>query len=410
MLTLEAARALDRSDPLGQFREHFVIADDGVIYLDGNSLGRLPRRAVADLLRTIEDEWGVGLVRSWDAWMSRLRETGDRLAPLVGADGGEVLITDQTSVDLFKLAHAGLSAARRPDIVTDEGNFPSDRYVLSAVAEAAGGRLRTVAADPPADVIATELDDRVGLVSLSHVAYRSGALLDMRGITAAAHDRGALTLWDLSHSAGVLPIPLHEAGVDLAVGCTYKYLNGGPGAPAFLYVAAELHETLTQPIHGWFGHTDMFGFQPDYQPAASIARFATGTPPILSLVGTRAGIEITRAAGIARIREKSTAMTASFVELADSVLAGRGFELTTPRPPERRGSHIALTHPEAWRISQALRERGVIVDFRDPDVVRYGFAPLYNRFEEIARCVALTCEVVDDGAFSRYPARRRGVT
>lgn len=410
MMGLETARTLDRSDPLGAFRGEFAIADDALVYLDGNSLGRLPKRAVAAVMTTIEAAWGVGLVRSWDLWLSLLRETGDRLAPLIGADVGDVLITDQTSVDLYKLADAALHAMQRPDIVTDTGNFPSDRYVLAAVADRAGGRLRTVPADASADSIAHALDEQVGLVSLSHVAYQSGAMLDMEAITAATHAGGALALWDLSHSAGATPIPLREAEVDLAVGCTYKYLNGGPGAPGFLFVRTELHDELIQPIQGWFGHRDMFGFLPTYEPAATITRFATGTPPVLSLVGARAGIDVSAAAGIDAIRAKSVAMASAFIELAETALQPRGFMLMTPRAAHRRGPHVALRHPEAWRITQDLRDRGVIVDFRAPDVIRYGFAPLYNRFEEIVVSIEQTAEVIDDGTFLGYPDVRRGVT
>lgn len=402
-----AAARLDAADPLGRFRDEFVVADPDLVYLDGNSLGRAPRRSVAAVRRAL-DRWATDLVAAWDGWFDLGAETGARLAPLLGARPGTTVVGDQTTVNLYKLAVAALRAVGRGDVITDEGNFPSDRYVLAAAAEAAGGALRVLPADPDPDAVGDALDDRVGLVSLSHVSYRSGALLDMDSITARAHAAGALVLWDLSHSVGVVPIDLEGAGVDLAVGCTYKYLNGGPGAPAFLY--ARQAERLINPVPGWFGHREPFAFSSIYDPAPDARRFLVGTPPILALVAVAEGVALVAEAGIDAIRAKSIAMTSAFIAAAAERLVPLGFEIVTPRDAERRGSHVALRHAEAWKASRALRRRRVIVDFRAPDVVRYGFAPLYGTFSEIWRAVEVTAEVVRSSAHLDEAPQRHGVT
>ena len=358
---------------------------------------------------------GVGLVRTWRTeWVGLPSAVGDRLAPLIGASQGEVLISDQTSVNLFKLASAALAGTGRPDIITDATNFPSDLYVLDGVASAAGGRLRIlgrnrdVARHPEA--VAAELDDAVGLVSLSHVDYRSSAVADMASISASAHDAGALALWDLSHSAGVYPVDLAGSGADLAVGCTYKYLNGGPGAPGFLFVRSTLQNELQQPIHGWFGHADQFAFDPEYRPAADIARFSVGTPPIVSIRGAEAGIEITAEAGVAAVRAKSIALTGLLIDLHDEVLAPLGLTLISPRDAEFRGGHVGISHPSAWQISQALVDRDVIPDFRAPDVIRLGPAPLYTRFIDVWDAVDVLVEIMTNESYRDYPATRHIVT
>ena len=410
MTSRERAADLDARDPLAAFRGEFVVTDPDLVYLDGNSLGRLPTRARRDVLATLDDDWGDGLVRSWDHWVDLGSRTGDLLAPLIGALPGEVAIADQTSVNLFKLASAAMTATGRTDVVTDEGNFPSDMYVLDSVARAAGGRLRLLPADPDPRTVGGALDESVALVSLSLVSFRSGTLLDQAAINEVAHGSGSLTLWDLSHAAGVLPVGLRANGSDLAIGCTYKYLNGGPGAPAFLYVREDLQGTLTQPIAGWWGHEDMFAFATDYTPAADIRRFFVGTPPVLSLVGATAGIELTAQVGIEPIRSKSVALTEWFIELADRSLTEHGFAVITPRDAERRGSHVALRHAHAWQVSQALRSRSVIADFRAPDLVRFGFAPLYNTFAQALQAVEITAEIVASDAHLEFPTTRRGVT
>ena len=403
------ALALDAADELAPFRDRFVLDDDGPLYLDGNSLGRLPSATVARLRGVVEQEWGAGLIGSWSSsWIELPRTVGDRIATsVVGARPGEVLVCDSTSVNLYKLARAALDAAApsgRTVVVTDRGNFPTDRYVLEGLAD----DVRWVDADPDADAIAeaTSSGD-VALVSLSLVSYASGALLDLEGITAAAHARGALVLWDLSHAAGAVPIDLEGAGVDLAVGCTYKYLNAGPGAPAFLYVREELQSRLTQPIHGWFGAADQFAMGPDYVPAPGIDRFAVGTPPVLGLAAVDEGVALLGEAGIERLRRKSLAATGLLLALADAA----GFDVATPRPDDRRGSHVALRHPEAWRLCRALiEELGVIPDFREPDLIRFGVTPLYTRFVDVWDAMDRLRRAVEERRFERFPIERTRVT
>lgn len=415
MITRRQAVDLDEHDALAEFRDRFVITDPDLIYLDGNSLGRLPKDTVDRVRATVATEWGEGLVRSWrSGWMAEPASAGARLAPLIGADPDEVLLTDQTSLNLYKLASAALAQqASRSTVLTDSGNFPSDIYVLSGVAAAAGGSIRMVGADPVAPsttAIEAALDDQVGLVSLSQVNFKSGALLDMKSITAAAHDAGAMVLWDLSHSVGAVPIDLHGAGVELAVGCTYKYLNGGPGSPAFLYVARHLQDELIQPIHGWWGQKDMFGFGLEYQPAPGMARFATGTMPILSLVGAGVGIDLTAEAGIDRIRAKGVALTSFIVDLFDELPARYGFTLGSPRASDQRGSHVSLRHPDGYRIAQALIARNVIPDFRAPDVIRLGAAPLYTRFVDVWDAFERLAHIMETAAHEGFTDERDGVT
>ncbi len=409
----ERADRLDAADPLALHRREFAATDEGLVYLDGNSLGRMPAAAASQVRAALEEEWARGLVASWERWVMLPRRVGDAIGQLVGARPGEVLVTDQTSVNLFKLATAAVGVGR-PDIVTDDANFPSDRYVLGSVAAAAGGELRVIETDPvdgvSADDVTAALDTGVGLVSHSHVAFRSGALADMGTITAAAAEAGAMTLWDVSHSVGVVPIELRRSGADLAVGCTYKYLNGGPGAPAFVYVRDDLQGRLDQPIRGWWSHDDMFAFASDYAPAPGIDRFATGTPPILSLVAAQAGIAMTARAGLDAIRAKSVSLTSLLIELADRDLAPLGFTVATPRDGERRGSHVALRHRDAYRLTRALRDRDVVIDFRAPDTLRLGVAPLYTTHREVAEAVAVIRDIVVTGSHEAYPHHRAGVT
>jgi kynureninase len=414
-MTRDDALATDNADLLSEYRDHFHIPDADVIYLDGNSLGRPTLEGVERIENTLHEEWGRGLVRSWRReWIGLPEQIGDLLAPIIGASPGEVLIADQTSVNLFKLASAALAATGRTDIVLDDSNFPSDLYVLDAVARAAGGHLRIASADrtagPTVDDLDPLLDEHVGVVSLSHVGFKTGALADMHEITATAHNAGALALWDLSHSAGVVPVDLNAYNVDLAVGCTYKYLNGGPGAPAFLYVRWDLQEHLATPIPGWFGHADMFAFDPTYSPAPGIRRFAAGTPPILSLRGAQAGISLSAEAGIEAIRTKSVQLTEFLIARYDARLAGLGFALGSPRNPDRRGGHVSVHHPHAYPIAQALIDRNVIPDFRAPDTIRLGLAPLYTAFTEVWDAVEVFADVVESGAYRDYPATPEGVT
>jgi kynureninase len=409
------AAALDEADELRRFADRFVIGDK-IIYLDGNSLGRAPIATGRRLREVIDTEWARDLIRGWDTWIGLAGQTGDLLAASVlDAAPGEVVVSDSTSVNLYKLAAAAVRA--RPDrrvIVTDDDNFPSDRYVLAGLAAERGLDLRIIESDLDSgvtvDAVAQAIDEDTALVSLSHVAYRSGAVADMAAITAAAHRAGALTLWDVSHSVGAIPVQLGGANVDLAVGCTYKYLNGGPGAPAFLFVRRDLQATLRQPIWGWFGQRDQFGMGADYDPAVGIERFLVGTPSVLALVATLEGAKLTAEAGIGPISAKARALTAYAVDLADAWLAPLGFTLASPRDPARRGAHIALHHPHAWQISQALRDEGVIPDFRTPDRLRLGFAPLYTRFTDVYRGLTRLRDLVATGRHLTYPEIRSRVT
>ena len=411
------AEALDRADVLAPFRDRFVVADPDLLYMDGNSLGRLPKATPERLRRVAEEEWGRGLVGAWDGWIDLPLTIGDVLGhTMLGAAAGQVAICDSTSVNFYKLAVAALGARPgRSVIVTDRDNFPTDRYLLESIASRAGAEIRWIQGDPVAgpsvaDVVAA-LDERVAFVTLSHVAYRSGALADMRGITAAAHDAGALALWDLSHAVGAVPVDLDGDGADLAVGCTYKYLNSGPGGPAFLYVRADLQERIDQPLWGWMGQHDQFDMGPRYQPAAGLRRFLVGTPPILSMVAAEEGIRLAAEAGIERLRAKGMAMTSYLVDLADAWLAPLGFSLATPRDPAGRGSHVGLRHADAWRVCRGAIERArVVPDFRTPDVVRVGPAPLYTRFVEVHDAMERIRDLVASGELDAVPDARARVT
>lgn len=413
------ARARDREDPLARYRDEFVVADESLLYLDGNSLGRLPKRAEALAARTVREEWGGRLVRGWnEGWVGASRRLGDKLGRLLGAREGEVLVSDGTSVNLFKLAVAALKAREgRTAIVTDDLNFPSDLYVLDGAARLLGGgrRVTVVAARDGIRVPPEDLEAAVGkdtaLVSLSHVSYRSGYLHDMEDVTRVAHAAGALVLWDVSHSAGVVPIDLEGSGADLAVGCTYKYLNGGPGAPAFLYVRRALQSVLENPITGWFGRESPFAFAPGFVPAAGAERFLVGTPPVLSLAAAEPGIDLAAEAGVEVARAKSVAMARFLEGCWRTRLEPLGVTLRSPRESERRGSHLSFGHPEALAIDRALvLDMNVIPDFRPPDVIRFGFAPLWNTFEDLFEGVSRFRRVLDDELWRRHTADRPLVT
>ena len=383
------ALGLDSDDPLARFRGEFFVASDDLVYLNGNSLGRLPLRTSSALAEFVTSEWGTRLSAGWESWVEVAQRTGDVIASsLVGARAGEVIVSDSTSVNLYKLASAALDARPgRSVIVTDTDNFPSDRYVLEGLAAARGLSVRWLEPDPiegpsESDLEAALADD-VALVSLSHVNYRNGSVADMGAITQLTHDHGALMLWDLCHSVGVVPTDLSGCEVDLAVGCTYKYLNAGPGAPAFLFVREELQAEIAQPIWGWFGQTDQFDFGPRYQPAKGIARFLVGTPPLIALKGVEEGVALAAEAGIERIHSKSTALTEYAIALFDEVLAPLGVGLGSPRDSSRRGSHVALLHHDASHLCEALIKQSVIPDFRPPNIIRFGASPLYTRFTDI---------------------------
>jgi kynureninase len=409
-LSRAAAEAADAADPLARFHERFVADAAGVIYLDGNSLGRLPV-ATRERLDALTTEWGDRLVGGWPDWIDAPVRIGDLLAPLIGAAPGEVLVCDSTTVNLFKLVAAALDLRgirpRPPALVTDRGNFPTDRYVLEGIAAQRGLELRLFDGEPDAATLPCGPGD---VVVLSHVDYRTGALADLAGLQAAADEHGATLIWDLSHSAGAVPVALREAGAELAVGCTYKYLNAGPGAPAYLYVAEALHERLRSPIWGWFGQRDQFAMEREYDPEPSIRRFLAGTPPILGLAAVEAGVRVTSEAGIAALHAKSVALTRLLVALHDAWLAPLGFTVASPRDPARRGSHVALQHPRAWQVTRALIERGVVPDFRGPDTVRLGIAPLYTRHVDVWDALARLRDLVERGEHEAFDATLGRVT
>ena len=388
-MTRERAQELDAADPLGEFRERFAI-DDELVYLDGNSLGRLPRATAERLARTVAEEWGGRLIRGWDeGWMELPLTIGDRLGEVaLGAGPGQVAIGDSTTVCFYKLASAALDLRPgRDQIVTDYDNFPTDRYALEGLAQARGLDLVFLRGDPAGgpepEAVAEAVGERTALVTFSHVSYRSAHIADMAQISRLAHDAGALALWDLSHTAGSVPAALDADGADLAVGCTYKYLNGGPGAPAFLYARRALQPQLRQPIWGWLGRRDPFEMADGYVPAAGIRGLLSGTPPVLALSAVDEGVALVAEAGIERIRAKGIALTELAIELADARLTDAGVTVASPRDPARRGAHVALAHPDAQRLCAQLVELGVIPDFRRPDVIRFGLSPLTTRFVDV---------------------------
>jgi kynureninase len=377
----EEALALDRDDPLRAFRDRFVF-DPDVVYLDGNSLGCLPSATIERLRDVIAEQWGRRGIRGWEeGWMELPVGVGDLVASAaLGAAPGQTVIGDSTSVCLYKLACAALDARPgRREIVTDVENFPTDRYVLEGIARERGLELKWVKA-PTVAAVATGVGPRTALVSFSHVSYRTAYVAAMRSISALVREAGALMLWDLSHSAGSVPLALDAHGADLAVGCTYKYLHGGPGAPAYMYVRAELQEHFRQPIWGWLGRRDPFEMAPGYVAAAGMRAFLSGTPPVLGLVAVEEGVRMVAEAGIAAIREKGIRLTEMAIALADSL---DGVSVASPRDAERRGAHVALAHPQARELCQALIAQGVIVDFRPPDIIRFGFAPLTTRYVDV---------------------------
>jgi kynureninase len=407
---------LDRKDELAPFRERFVVQDPDLIYLDGNSLGRLPRRTARRLREVIDDEWGGRLIRGWgEGWMKVPERVGGKIAWVIGAHPDEVILADSTSVNLFKLAWAALKARPgRHRVVTDDLNFPSDLYVLRGACEQSGGG-RTLDVIPSADgihgpveALQAAIDEDTALLSLSHTAFKSAYTYDMAALTREAQQAGALVLWDLSHSAGAVPTDLAGAGADLAVGCTYKYLNGGPGAPAFLYVRRDLQESLANPIPGWMGGADMFAFHPEYRAAPGLRRFLTGTPPIVSLSTVEPAVDLLLEAGMDRIRTKSVRQTEYLIALWEQELAPRGFALHSPTDPQQRGSHLSLGHEHGRAIDLALIHEGkMLPDFRRPDNIRLGVAPLYTSFRDLHRAVETLARIVDQQLWKHYEGEAR---
>jgi kynureninase len=404
--TRDDVLALDAADPLAAFRERFVITDPERLYLDGNSLGRLPI-ATRDRLAAMTAEWGDVLVSGWPDWIDAPRRTGDLLAEhVLGARPGEVLACDSTTVNLYKLAEAVLATRPEGALVTEQGNFPTDRYVLEGLAARYGREARFFDGGFRAEVL-----DDTALLVLSHVDYRSGALVDMASTQALCDEAGVPLIWDLSHSAGAVPIDLAGCGARLAVGCTYKYLNAGPGAPAYLYVAEALQPELRSPIWGWFGQAEQFAMERPYEPVPSVERFLAGTPPILGLAAVEEGAKLTGEAGARRLREKSITQTELMAELHDAWLEPLGFSFGSPRDPQARGSHVALRHREAWQICQALVERAnVVPDFRGPDVIRLASTPLYTRYVDLYDAFGRLRDLVALGAHRELPAEPGRVT
>jgi len=398
--------ALDARDPLAAFRDRFL-NDGATIYLDGNSMGRLPKAAVSRLREMAEHEWGTILVRGWTeaGWMESPLRVGDRVAELIGASPGEVLVADTTSVGLFRLMTSVLRA--RPErrvIVTERSNFPTDLYIASGVAELLGGEVRAVERADLRD----SLDGETALLMLTEVDFRTGERHDMGAFTRAAHAAGALVLWDLSHSAGAVEIQLNRHHVDLAVGCGYKYLNGGPGSPAYLYVATALQEELRNPIQGWLGHDNPFLFDAEYRRASGMRGWMSGSPPVLAIGTLAVGIDMQLEAGARAVGEKAALLTEIFMRLAHARLDVLGFEVATPGSPERRGAQVSLRHSDGLAMMRALADRGVIGDFRPPDLCRFGLAPLYTRFVDLWDAVERIADVVESGA-NRLPKYREDV-
>ena len=389
-MDIEQARKLDAADPLAFARERFDLPD-GVIYLDGNSLGAMPRGAPEKLLAT-QEQWRDDLIASWNRhdWIDWPVRIAAKLAPIVGARPSELLIADSTSVCLFKLlAAAARARLGRRTILSQQRNFPTDLYVAQGVAEMLGLILKSV----PADEVLGAIDTDTAVISLTHVDYRSALIHDMRAINDAARAAGALVVWDLSHSAGAIELDLNGTGCDLAVGCGYKYLNGGPGAPAFLYVAERLQEELRNPLQGWMGHAAPFAFVDDYQPARGILKFLTGTPSILSLAALEAGLDTFEGIAMRDLQSKSGKLSQLFIDEVEA-RCGDEVRLASPRDPAQRGSHVVFAHPEGYAVMQALIARGVIGDFRAPDLMRFGFAPLYNRFADMVRAAEILAEIL----------------
>jgi len=410
------AESLDAADPLAGFRDRFERDDPSLIYLDGNSLGPLPRATRARIAEVVSQEWGAGLVRSWHRWIGLPAEAGDLLGQhLAGAAPGQVAVCDSTTVNLYKLACAALDAQPgRNVIVTDDDNFPTDRYVLEGIAAQRGCELHMIRTDLDQGIaenaLRTAVDEHTALVSLSHVAYRSGALADMAKITRIVHEAGALVLWDLCHSIGAVPVQLDACGADLAVGCTYKYLNAGPGAPAFLYVRQELQQRLRQPIWGWFGQRDQFEMGQGYDPVPGIGQCLTGTPQVIGTVAVQEGVRLLGEAGIGRLRAKGVALTSYLLGLADAWLAPYGMTVASPRPDDQRGAHVSLAHPDAWRIGQALIAERVIGDYRTPDRLRLGPAPAFTRFTDVWDALDILRQILSNQTYLNVTAARSVVT
>ncbi len=405
-LTRETVTSWDEADPLRSFRDEFDLPD-GVLYLDGNSLGALPKKTAARLQQIVADEWGRDLIRSWNAhdWIRYPRRVGDRIAKILGAAPGQVIAADSTSVNLFKLLGAAVGlGGGRSGIVSEEENFPTDLYVAQGFSELLGRcRLKLV----PRKDLAAAIDHDAAVVTLTHVDFRTGEMHDMREITRLCHERGALVVWDLSHSAGAVPLHLDRDAVDFAVGCGYKYLNGGPGAPAFLYVAEKHQGAIHPPLSGWMGHEAPFAFDTDYRPAPGIERHLCGTPAVLAMAALEIGVEIVARADMEQVRAKSRKMGDLFLRFVEERCQGLGLTPAGPTDSEKRGSHVSLRHRHGYPIMQALIAENVIGDFRAPDILRFGFTPLYLRYADVWDAAVVLKRVLETGVWQRPEFQKR---
>lgn len=417
MLTdIAYAQERDNQDPLAHFRSRFSIPDPDLIYLDGNSLGRLPKATINQSTAFVEHQWGERLIRSWnEGWFTVPERIGAKIAKLIGAQEDEVIMADSTSVNLFKTAVAALRyqdqhQASRTGIITDNLNFPSDIYILQGIIDLLGNRhqLTVVPSEDgihgPVEEVQAATDEQTSLVTLSHTAFKNGYTYDMAAVTAMAHEAGAMMLWDISHSVGAVPMDINGCNVELAIGCTYKYLNGGPGAPAFLYVRRDLQDKLFNPITGWMGQNNLFAFGLDYEPTQGLRRFISGTPQMASTLMVEPGVDLLLEAGMDNLRQKSVEQSEYLIALWETLLKPVGFTLNSPHDATYRGSHVSLGHPEAMRIDLALiNDKQVLPDFRAPDSIRLGIAPIYTTFSEILTAVIRMKEVVEHRLYEQYP-------
>ena len=382
---LDYLQDLDNNDPLAKYREEFHLPKN-IIYFDGNSLGLLPKRTFKNLEKTICQEWGQELIKSWNNanWINLPQTLGNKIAPLLGAKPGEVIVVDSTSVNLFKVLTSALTLNKsRKFIVSEASNFPSDLYILEGVNEMFGNNFESYLIEEGETDIESYIDSSTAVVMLSHTNYKTGRISDMKKITAHAHNQGALIVWDLSHSVGVMPMDLHENNVDFAVGCTYKHLNGGPGAPGFLYVNHDLIEHVSQPLTGWLGHVNPFAFESKYNPSNDINKYICGTPPILSYKAVESGLDIFKGISMLMVREKSIQLSEMFIALIQQECGEFDFELFSPKNADQRGSQVSFKHDDAYPIMQSLIAHGIIGDYREPNILRFGISPLYMRFEDI---------------------------
>ncbi len=411
-MTRDDCLQCDLDDPLAPLRAQFDLPED-VIYLDGNSLGARPKAALARAQALIAQEWGRQLISSWNkaGWYDLPRRLGNKLAPLLGAGADEVVLTDSTSINLFKVLAGALQcqarlAPSRKVIVSERGNFPTDLYMAQGLISwlARGYSLRLV---DSAEEVAAAIDGDTAVLMLTHVNYRSGAMHDMQSLNRHAHEHGALVIWDLAHSVGAVPLALQRDEADFAVGCTYKYLNGGPGAPAFLWIAPRLLAAFEQPLSGWWAHAQPFAMQPEFLPEAGIARALCGTPPVLSLALVECGLDVFDLTDMQAIRQKSLALTNLFIALVEARCASHPLALLTPRDAAQRGSHVSLTHTHGYGVMQALIARGVIGDYREPHIMRFGFTPLYTRYADVWDAVEILADILDTGAYSSSDARAK---